>query len=111
MLVILIATKPSFQSSQVKRFQKNTNIRRLKLLLNNISSLLLRKNLSTNFLMAKVISQETFDEVLKENIIEFSMSVEESRKETIQQFTAQSVNLSNLIVNLAINEDSGWFLI
>lgn len=57
--------------------------------------------------MAKVITQETFDEVLKENLIEFSMSVEESRKETIEQFKAQSVNLSNLILDLLINEKTG----
>lgn len=57
--------------------------------------------------MAKVISQETYDEVIKENIIEFSMSVEESRTETIEQFKAQNVNLSNLILDLTINETSG----
>lgn len=37
----------------------------------------------------KVISQETYDDTIKENIIEFSMSVEESREETIAQFEAQ----------------------
>lgn len=39
--------------------------------------------------MAKVISQETFDDVLKENIVDFSMSVDEAREETVQQFEAQ----------------------
>lgn len=39
--------------------------------------------------MAKVISQETYDEVIGENIVMFSMSVEEARQETIEQFEAQ----------------------
>lgn len=39
--------------------------------------------------MAKVITQETFDEVVKENIVEFSMTVDEAKVETIEQFEAQ----------------------
>lgn len=39
--------------------------------------------------MAKVITQETFDEVVKENIVEFSMTVDEAKIETIEQFEAQ----------------------
>lgn len=39
--------------------------------------------------MAKVISQDTFDDVVKENIIEFSMSVDDAKEETIKQFEAQ----------------------
>lgn len=39
--------------------------------------------------MAKVVTQETFDDIIKENIIEFSMSVEEAREETIKQLEAQ----------------------
>lgn len=39
--------------------------------------------------MAKVISQETFDDVVKENIIEFSMEPSEAKQETIKQFEAQ----------------------
>lgn len=39
--------------------------------------------------MAKIITQDTYDEVIKENITEFSMSIDEARKETIQQFEAQ----------------------
>lgn len=57
--------------------------------------------------MAKVISQDTYDDVLKENIIEFSMSVEEARKETIEQFEAQGINLGNIIRDLTINEETG----
>lgn len=56
---------------------------------------------------AKVISQETYDEVLKENIIEFSMSVDEARDESIQQFEAQGINLANVIKDLTINEETG----
>lgn len=57
--------------------------------------------------MAKVISQETFDDVVKENIVEFSMSTEEAKKETIEQFEAQGINLANIIKDLAINEETG----
>lgn len=57
--------------------------------------------------MAKVISQETFDDVVKENIVEFSMSSDEAKKETIDQFEAQGINLANIIKDLSINEESG----
>lgn len=57
--------------------------------------------------MAKVISQETYDEVIKENIVEFAMSVEEARAETIQQLEAQGINLANIIKDLTINESTG----
>jgi hypothetical protein len=39
--------------------------------------------------MAKVISQETFDSTIQENVVEFSMAIEEARNETIEQFEAQ----------------------
>lgn len=57
--------------------------------------------------MAKVISQETYDDVLKENITEFAMSIEEARDETIKQFEAQGINLANIIKDLTINEETG----
>lgn len=57
--------------------------------------------------MAKVISQETFDDAVKENIIEFSMSTDEAKKETIEQFEAQGINLANIIKDLTINEETG----
>ncbi|XP_075166904.1 armadillo repeat-containing protein 6 homolog [Haematobia irritans] len=57
--------------------------------------------------MAKVISQETFDDVVKENIIEFSMEPEEAKQETIKQFEAQGINLANIIKNLDINTETG----
>lgn len=50
--------------------------------------------------MTKVISQETYDDVLKENIVEFSMSVEEAREETIQQFEAQVGERSTFVTVL-----------
>lgn len=57
--------------------------------------------------MAKIIQQETFDSVLKENIVEFSMSVEEAREETIKQLEAQGINLANIIKDMDINEETG----
>lgn len=39
--------------------------------------------------MVKVISQETFDAVVKENVDEFGLDLEEARKDAIQQFKAQ----------------------
>ena len=57
--------------------------------------------------MAKIIQQETFDAIIKENIIEFSMSLDEAREETISQFEAQGINLANIIKDLDINEETG----
>lgn len=57
--------------------------------------------------MAKIITQETFDSVVKENIVEFSMTAAEARDETVQQFEAQGINLANIIKDLAINEETG----
>lgn len=39
--------------------------------------------------MSRVISQETFDEVVKENIEEFCMIPEEAIEDAIEQFKAQ----------------------
>lgn len=61
--------------------------------------------------MAKVITQETFDEVVRENIVDFSMTPAEARVETVQQFEAQGINLTNIIQDLAINEATGEPLI
>lgn len=57
--------------------------------------------------MAKVISQETFDDVVKENIVEFSMAADEAKDETVKQFEAQGINLANIIKDLALNEVTG----
>ncbi|XP_067630002.1 armadillo repeat-containing protein 6 homolog [Eurosta solidaginis] len=57
--------------------------------------------------MAKVISQETFDEVVKENIVDFTMTPNEAKEETIKQFEAQGINLANIIKDLTINPETG----
>lgn len=57
--------------------------------------------------MAKVISQETFDDVVQENIVEFEMSAAEAKVESIKQFEAQGINLANIIKDLKINEETG----
>lgn len=57
--------------------------------------------------MAKVITQQTFDDVVKENIVDFSMSADDARQETIEQFEAQGINLANIIKDLSINEETG----
>uniref|UniRef100_T1E6H4 Armadillo repeat-containing protein 6 n=3 Tax=Crotalus TaxID=8728 RepID=T1E6H4_CROHD len=46
---------------------------------------------------AKWISQETFDDVVQENIVEFAMDPEEALNEAIQQFESQGVDLSNIV--------------
>ena len=45
----------------------------------------------------KMISQETFDSVVQENIEDFEMEPEEALKDAIEQFHSQGVNLSNII--------------
>lgn len=57
--------------------------------------------------MAKIISQETFDDVVRENVIEFEMSVPDAKEETVKQFEAQGINLANIIKDLTINEETG----
>ncbi|XP_032521938.2 armadillo repeat-containing protein 6 homolog isoform X1 [Danaus plexippus] len=52
--------------------------------------------------MVRVITQDTYDEVVKENIEEFDMSPEEAIKEAIDQFEAQGVDLTNIIKDLAL---------
>lgn len=39
--------------------------------------------------MAKVITQVTFDDVVKENMVEFEMSAEEAVNDTVEQFQSQ----------------------
>lgn len=57
--------------------------------------------------MAMVITQETFDDAVKENMELFSMSPKEAREETINQFEAQGINLANIIKDLELNEETG----
>ncbi|XP_072946459.1 armadillo repeat-containing protein 6 homolog [Epargyreus clarus] len=54
--------------------------------------------------MVRVITQETYDEVVQENIEEFDMSPEEAVKEAIAQFEAQGVDLSNIIKDLVLSD-------
>ncbi|XP_013168900.1 PREDICTED: armadillo repeat-containing protein 6 homolog isoform X1 [Papilio xuthus] len=53
--------------------------------------------------MVRVITQETYDDVVKENMDEFDMSPEDAIKEAIAQFEAQGVDLSNIIKDLNLN--------
>ncbi|XP_038077647.1 armadillo repeat-containing protein 6-like [Patiria miniata] len=56
----------------------------------------------------KRITQDTFDEVVKENIEEFEMSPEEALNEAIQQFETQGVNLLNIIKAVpTVDSESG----
>lgn len=50
--------------------------------------------------MVRVINQETFDDVVKENIEEFEMTVEEAVQEAVQQFEAQVVYSGFLMLEL-----------
>ncbi|KAG7296672.1 hypothetical protein JYU34_020528 [Plutella xylostella] len=52
--------------------------------------------------MVRVITQDTYDEVVKENIDEFDMEPEEAMKEAIAQFEAQGVDLCLIIKDLAL---------
>ncbi|GAB1603767.1 armadillo repeat-containing protein 6-like [Argonauta hians] len=47
--------------------------------------------------MSKVISQETFDDVVVENIEEFEMTPEEALEDALSQFKTQDVNLSLVV--------------
>lgn len=57
--------------------------------------------------MAKVISQETFDDAVRENVVEFEMDIQEAKEETVKQFEAQGINLANIIKDLKISEETG----
>ncbi|XP_044311947.1 armadillo repeat-containing protein 6 [Varanus komodoensis] len=46
---------------------------------------------------ARRITQDTFDDVVQENILEFAMDPEEAVNEAIQQFESQGVDLSNIV--------------
>jgi len=56
--------------------------------------------------MVRVISQETFDDVVKENMEEFGLSREEAIKDAIEQFESQGVSLANIVTSAA-NENGG----
>ena len=54
------------------------------------------------FQMAKRINQETFDDVVKENISEFGMGAQEAIDDAVEQFVSQ-VNLFNYICNILLS--------
>ncbi|EOD08055.1 hypothetical protein EMIHUDRAFT_258383, partial [Emiliania huxleyi CCMP1516] len=43
------------------------------------------------------ISQETFDEAVKENIEDLDMAPDEALEDAVEQFTSQGINLSNIV--------------
>lgn len=49
--------------------------------------------------MVKVITQETFDAVVKENIDDFGMEMAEAVREAKEQFEKQGVNLGNIVIS------------
>ncbi|KAM5193222.1 armadillo repeat-containing protein 6 [Mantella aurantiaca] len=53
----------------------------------------------------KWISQETFDAVVQENMVEFDMEAEEALNEAIQQFESQGVDLTNIIKEVRKQSD------
>lgn len=54
--------------------------------------------------MVRVINQETFDDVVKENIEEFEMTVEEAVQEAVQQFEAQVVYSGFVMLELNVHK-------
>ena len=50
------------------------------------------------------VSQEAFDEVVKENMEDFEMSPEEATKDAITQFRSQGVSLDNLDLSVPTDE-------
>jgi len=61
--------------------------------------------------MVKVITQETFDAVVKENIEEFGLDVEEATKDAIDQFKAQGVSLSNIVTDSHKNDNASHLIV
>ncbi|XP_076066743.1 armadillo repeat-containing protein 6 isoform X2 [Oratosquilla oratoria] len=55
--------------------------------------------------MVKVISQETFDSVVKENVEEFDMTLEDAVEESCKEFESQGILLSNIVKNMRISEE------
>lgn len=57
--------------------------------------------------MAKVITQATFDDVVKENMVEFEMSAEEAVNDTVEQFQSQ-VRQKKSNLDTYINRVAGY---
>lgn len=58
-------------------------------------------------MMAKRISQETFDDVVKENMSEFGMNAQEAIDDAVQQFESQDINLANVIRDASLYDENG----
>ncbi|XP_034245394.1 armadillo repeat-containing protein 6 homolog [Thrips palmi] len=56
--------------------------------------------------MALVVSQETFDQVVRENVEDLDMDLEEAAEDAIQQFKAQGVDLGNIITDPNMKKES-----
>lgn len=56
--------------------------------------------------MVRVISQETYDEVVNENIEQFAMTPKEAIEDAVKQFEAQGIDLTNIIKDLILNDDT-----
>ncbi|KAK3912718.1 Armadillo repeat-containing protein 6-like protein [Frankliniella fusca] len=56
--------------------------------------------------MALVISQESYDQVVRENVEDLDMSLEEAAQDAIQQFTAQGVDLGNIITDPTMRKEA-----
>ncbi|KAL4227854.1 Armadillo repeat-containing protein 6 [Mactra antiquata] len=57
--------------------------------------------------MAKQISQETFDDVVRENVEDFEMTVEDALTDAVQQFESQGVNLAMIIKDSSLYSSGG----
>ncbi|XP_047491037.1 armadillo repeat-containing protein 6-like [Penaeus chinensis] len=55
--------------------------------------------------MAKVVSQETFDSVVLENVLEFDMDIEDAINDAIKEFESQGVHLGTIVKNMHLSED------
>lgn len=56
--------------------------------------------------MARVISQNTFDEAVRENIEDLGLEPEEALQEAVKQFESQGVDLSSIIKELSISSSA-----
>ncbi|XP_071107843.1 armadillo repeat-containing protein 6-like [Haliotis cracherodii] len=57
--------------------------------------------------MAKQITQETFDDVVKENMEDFDMAVEDAIEDAVQQFQTQGVSLDNIVKDGSLYSGGG----
>lgn len=55
----------------------------------------------------KQISQETFDAVVRENMEEFEMDLNEAVQDAVDQFKTQGVDMSNLITSYVKDPETG----